>query len=328
VLGHRRPPLLLVPALPSAGRVTRNGVHLIDRGGRTEPLHQTEYAGDGVFAYSTARLLDWAEERSDGLFRASMGRELHLDELRSGGADSVAAALLDLSRAGRPAVLAPDAETEEDLATIAAGYAQAMRDGAVVVVRCAPAFAGILAGTAALGLASAPRTTGPLLVACGSYVPMSTRQLATLDAKHPGLLVEVDVEALAGSDADAEEDRAARAASATIASRGCAVLATPRERPEGMTLDAGRRVAEGLARAAGRIEPAPEVVIAKGGITSAITLLVGFRSSEADVVGPVLPGVSHWRAAIADRELDYLVVPGNVGDERLLLELVDLVREG
>jgi uncharacterized protein YgbK (DUF1537 family) len=156
---------------------------------------------------------------------------------------------------------------------------------------------------------------------------MSTRQLATLDAAYPGLLVEVDVEALAGSEADAEEDRAAQAASATIASEGCAVLATPRERPEGITLDAGRRVAEGMARAAGRIEPIPEVVIAKGGITSAVTLLVGFRSSEADVVGPVVPGVSHWRAAIDDGALDYLVVPGNVGDERLLAELVDLVRE-
>jgi uncharacterized protein YgbK (DUF1537 family) len=327
VLGRGRPPLLLVPALPSAGRVTREGVHLIDRGGRTEPLHQTEYASDGVFAYSTARLLEWAEERSDGLFPASAGRELHLDELRSGGADSVAAALVDLSRAGRPAVLAPDAETEEDLATIATGYAKAMRDGAVAVVRCAPAFAGILAGTAAPGLTRAPGTTGPLLVVCGSYVPMSTRQLATLDAAHPGLLVEVDVEVLVGSGAAAEEERAARAASATIASAGCAVLTTPRERPEGITLDAGRLVAEGMARVAGRIEPTPEVVIAKGGITSAVTLLVGFQSSEADVVGPVLPGVSHWRAATADGALDYLVVPGNVGDERLLVELVDLVRE-
>jgi hypothetical protein len=37
--------------------------------------------------------------------------------------------------------------------------------------------------------------------------------------------------------------------------------------------------------------------------------------------------VSHWRAAIDDGALDYLVVPGNVGDEGLLAELVDLVRE-
>ncbi len=40
----RVPPLLLVPALPSAGRVTVAGVHLIERDGRFMPLHETEYA--------------------------------------------------------------------------------------------------------------------------------------------------------------------------------------------------------------------------------------------------------------------------------------------
>ena len=49
-----------------------------------------------------------------------------------------------------------------------------------------------------------------------------------------------------------------------------------------------------------------------------MTLRVGFGVDEADVIGPVLPGVSHWRAGT----LDYLVVPGNVGDDDLLRELV------
>jgi uncharacterized protein YgbK (DUF1537 family) len=323
-LDRGRPPLLLVPALPSAGRVTRGGVHLIERGGLVQPLHETEYAGDGVFAYTSARLLEWAEERSGGLFAASEGRELHLDELRAGGADAVTAALRDLARARRPAVLAPDAETEEDLATIAAGYAAAVQDGADVLVRSAPAFAGILAGTAASGLVPTPTSDGRLLVVCGSWVPMSTRQLQALDAARPGLLVEVDVQVLAGPASQEEEERAARAASDAIARAGLAILATPRDRPEGTTqLDAGRRIAEGLARTAGRVEPTPDVVIAKGGITSAVTLLVGFGQSEADVLGPVLPGVSHWRSS-----LDYLVVPGNVGDERLLVDLVDRALTG
>lgn len=322
-LGGGRPPLLLVPALPSAGRVTREGVHLIERGGRVEPLHETEYARDGVFAYSSARLLEWAEERSGGLFPAGSGRELHLDALREGGADAVAAALAALSRVGRPAVLAPDAETEDDLATIAAGFATASLEGVEAVVRCAPAFAGILAGTTAPGPALMPTTDGPLLVVCGSYVPMSTRQLEALDAARPGVLVEVDVAALAGVDADDEVERAARAVSAALRRERVALLATQRGRPEGTSLAAGRRIADGLARAAGKVEPEPTVVVAKGGITSAVTLRVGFGSSEADVQGPVLPGVSHWRASRDGAPLDYLVVPGNVGDEQLLADLVD-----
>ena len=192
-----------------------------------------------------------------------------------------------------------------------------------MVVRCAPAFAGILAGTTAPGLVPMPRA------------PAAPRRLrlvrpdvdapaAALDDAHPGLLVEVDVRALAR---DSDHRRGGSTGGrrwhrTAIARHGLAMLATQRDRLEGTTLDAGERIAEGLARAAGRVDPAPDVVVAKGGITSAVTLLVGFGSSEADVLGPVLPGVSRWRVARDGGALDYLVVPGNVGDERLLVELV------
>ena len=109
------PVLLLVPALPSAGRITVGGVHLFDRDGRRTPLHETEYARDGVFAYASARLLEWADERSGGLFRAGAGRELHLDVLRSRGPAAVTEALLALAATGDPVVFAPDAETVDDL---------------------------------------------------------------------------------------------------------------------------------------------------------------------------------------------------------------------
>ena len=95
----RWPVLLLVPALPAAGRITVDGVHLFVRDGVPTPLHETEYANDGVFAYASARLLDWAEERSDGLFRAGDGAELSLAALRAGGPAVVSDALCELERA-------------------------------------------------------------------------------------------------------------------------------------------------------------------------------------------------------------------------------------
>jgi len=161
-----------------------------------------------------------------------------------------------------------------------------------------------------------------VLVLCGSYVPTPTRQLAALTALHPEALVEVDVGALASADADGEVARTAGAASEHLCRSGLAILATPRERPAGTTdLESGQRIAEGLARAAGSVEPRPGVVIAKGGITAAVTLLTGFGADEAEVIGPVVGGVSRWRAG----GLEYLVVPGNVGDDELLAELVDLM---
>ena len=320
----RMPPVLLVPALPGAGRVTVGGVHVLERDGRRVPLHETEYARDGVFAYADARVLAWAEERTGGLLRARDGRELHLEALRTGGPELVAAALRELEAAGRPAALVPDVEDVSDLELVAEGYAQALDDGVTAFVRCAPAFVGVLTGTAAVGPAPAPRVDRALVV-CGSYVPATTAQLRALAAAHPGTLVEVDVEALASAEPEPEVRRAAAAASSLLRAGSLAVLATPRTRPAGTeTLEAGARISAGLARAAGAVAPRPPCVVVKGGITSCVTLREGFGAAEADVLGPLLPGVSRWRAG----DLDYVVVPGNVGDEQLLADVVRSVLGG
>lgn len=85
VHGGREGVLVLVPALPAAGRVTVGGVHWLERAGTRVALGATEYARDRTFGYASSRLLDWAAERSGGHFRAADGRELHLDALRGAG---------------------------------------------------------------------------------------------------------------------------------------------------------------------------------------------------------------------------------------------------
>ncbi|MCY7303352.1 MAG: hypothetical protein LH654_10055 [Thermoleophilia bacterium] len=321
------PVLLLVPALPSAGRVTVGGVHLFERGGVRTPLHETEYARDGVFSYGSARLLDWAEERSGGLFAAAAGRELPLEQLRDGGSAAVAEAVSELAARGVPSVFAPDAETVDDLEVIAAGYCAAVAAGEAVIVRCAPTFAGVLAGTEATAPASFPDAGDGVLVVCGSYVAQTTRQLGRLISTWPHSLVEADVVALASAASDDEVARLAGEVSAGLRRNPVAVLATPRERPEGTTsLEAGERIAVNLARVVAALERRPSVLVVKGGITSAVTLGEGVGADEADVLGPVVPGVSLWAALWPDgKPLAYLVVPGNVGDDGLLDGLVDAI---
>ncbi len=323
-------PLLLVPALPSAGRVTVAGVHLLERDGSRLALHETEYAGDGVFAYSDARLLTWAEERTGGRLDADDGRELHLAELRSGGAERVAEVITELCALRRPAAFAPDAETIADLELIANGYARAAAAGARALIRCAPAFVGVLSGTTATAPAPTPRGEAGLLVVCGSYVPTSTGQLGRLVEEHPAALIEADVHALASAARDGEVARLGRKVSELLRNGGLAIIATPRERPDGLrTLSAGESIATGLAAAVAAVEPHPGVIVAKGGITSAVTLHDGVGADAADVIGPVMPGVSRWSASWSDgTPLDYLVVPGNVGDEELLASLVARILRG
>lgn len=321
------PVLLLVPALPAAGRVTVGGVHLLERDGTRTPLHDTEYARDPVLGYSDARLLYWAQERSRGYFAAGAGREVGLAQLRRDGGDAIAAAITHLTFAGRPAVCAPDAETAADLEAVAAGLRQVRAAGVPVVVRCGPTFVGVLSGALARGPAVTPSVTGGVLVVCGSFVTTATRQLAALEKGYPGSLIQADAAALASSDASPELGRLAGAVSSRLRRHRVAVLATPRNRPPAGDLDVQAKVAANLAGVLPLLDEPPELVIAKGGVTSAVTARVGLQARRADVIGPVAEGVGLWQVhRPGGGRLPYLVVPGNVGEDDLLARLVALVR--
>lgn len=318
--------LMLVPALPAAGRVTLDGVHRIERNGGSQPLHETEYARDGDFSYGSSRLLEWAEERTAGYFRAADGQELQLAELRAGGPDAVAAALSHTA-ARAPAVFAPDACTDDDLDLIAGGLRAALAGQTRVIVRCAPAFVARLAGSAAPGLVAAPRAHRGLLVACGSYVPTSTRQLRRLVDRHPGRLVELPTGALASADPERENaiERAVAAAAQRIDEGGVAIVATSRA-PDPRGLAFGERIADGLARVVAQLRSRVDVVLSKGGITSAINLRRGLGAESAQVIGPVVPGISLWQVMVPEGiPMSYVVFPGNVGGDDALVEVVDLL---
>jgi uncharacterized protein YgbK (DUF1537 family) len=322
------PPLLLVPALPAAGRVTIDGLHWLVRHGTRVPIGETEFAADATFGYRSSRLLDWADERSGGAFAAETGAELHLEALRGpGGADAVADALLTAAAIGAPSVVAPDAETDRDLQIITEGLRRAWRREPGIVVRCSPAFASALSGAGATGPAPLPRVERGLLVVVGSHVAMSSAQLAVLAARHPGSVVEVDAAALTGPYAEAAVERATAAARQLLERERLAVVATTREVTGGGLPD-GSRVARGVARIVDALRDASDVLVSKGGITSAINVRDGLHAERALVVGPVAPGVSLWHAHTnGGPPRPVIVFPGNVGDEDTLAGLVDDLME-
>lgn len=320
----RTPVLMLVPALPAAGRVTEGGVHYLRSDDQLVALDRTEYAGDGEFAYSSARLLDWAQERSRGFFPAAAGRELLLERLRTEGAGALAGALAELGARDAPAVLAVDSVTNEDLALVAAGLREAIEAGTEVIVRSAPAFVGVLSGAAAHAHEPLPAGASAVLVLCGSYVPTSTRQLARLTERRPESVVWVSAERLAGDDAKEEIAAAAAAAAARLEEGGLAVVATSRD-----VLDAADRVRSGAAIASGLaailalLRERTDVVVSKGGITSAVNVREGLDSGLAEVLGPVQDGVSLWSVDTPERSaLPFIVFPGNVGGDDALADLV------
>jgi uncharacterized protein YgbK (DUF1537 family) len=319
------PVLMLIPALPAAGRVTEGGIHYIEREGRRTPLAETEYARDPEFAYSSARLLTWAEERSGGRIPAARGRELHLGRLREAGPEAVVEALAELDEEGA-AALAVDAVDGGDLALIAAGLRLALADGAEVIVRCAPAFVGVYSGAAAEERVDPP-TAGPVLVLCGSHVPTSNRQLDVLLARRPDSVVWMRPEVLVGSDSGVEVAKAIDAASSRLASGGLAVVATERERyVNGDPVRAGAAIASGMAAVLAALRNEVGVVISKGGITSAVNVREGLAARIARVRGPLRDGVSLWIVDTPEQQAVPIVVfPGNVGGADELAEIVEQI---
>jgi uncharacterized protein YgbK (DUF1537 family) len=130
-------------------------------------------------------------------------------------------------------------------------------------------------------------------------------------------MVELDLDA-----ADPAADAAA-AVHARLRDGGAAVLSTPRRRASHRrTLDAGALVMEQLTSAVALAADGADVVIAKGGITSAEVMRRGLGAVTAQVVGPLEPAGVLLRAG-GEAGKPYVVVPGNVGGPELLRSLVE-----
>lgn len=319
--------LLLVPSMPHAGRVTLGGVHYLQRDGRRIPLHETEYAHDRAFGYADARLAQWAQDRSEGLFPAAAAVEIELTALRRDGAAGVADAL---GAAIAPAVCVPDVETDDDLAVLADGVRLAEQRGAHVLTRCAPPFAAVLGGCLATGYAPPPTAVDGLLVVCGSYVATTTRQLAHLTAAYPRCLVEADIDALAACDPAGALAHLAGEVDRRLARDGLAVLATARGEPAAdATAERSERIARNLAGVVPLLRARPDVVLTKGGITGAVTVQEGLRAAAARVLGPIAPGVVQWLVDTPWRPaMPVVVFPGNLGDDAALLDTVRAILDG
>ncbi|RWZ58511.1 hypothetical protein ELQ92_14525 [Labedella populi] len=308
--------MLFVPAFPDGGRTTIDGVHLVRLNGETVPAHETEYADDPVFPFSTAVLVDYVAEKS-----SRRAVPVALDVVRSGRfAEALVAA-----PAG--SVVVPDAENGEDIAAIAHGVDTATQAGVRIVVRSAAPLAAALAGVTSAGLLPVPLVPEPrpTLLVCGSHTAGATAQLApVVDAWGAPAIIDT---AHALGDPSAAGRRAAESIREQLDARLLGIVTTERVRSrEHGTLDHGERVMAALTTAVRSVLPAVDVVVSKGGITSAEVARTGIGASSAVVLGQVLPGVSVWSMTTHDgREVLYVVVPGNVGERDTLERVLEAV---
>lgn len=305
--------MLFVPAFPDGGRTTLDGIHRVRVGGVDKPAHESEYADDPVFPFTSSVLTEYIAEKSD-----RSGIAVPLSVVRSGGLAEV------LSTAPAGAVVTPDAVTDTDVDAIALAVNIAGASGRRVIVRSASPLAAELAGVTSHGLLATPLadTAGQVLLVCGSHTKGATAQLAPIEAAWGSPIVVSTDDAL--SDPLAAARSAADSAAGSLRKGRVAVLTSERVRSsQHGTLDHGEKVMTALTTAVETVLPLVSVVVAKGGITSAEVARTGIGATSARVLGQVLPGVSVWRMTDrADRELTYVVVPGNVGDVNTLSRIL------
>lgn len=308
--------MLFVPAFPDGGRTTRDGVHYVRIGDAEIPAHESEYAADPVFPFTTGVLADYVAEKSDRTaVTASLAdvREGHFAEM--------------LAAAPAGSVVVPDAVTNADVRLIAEAADQAARAGKQVVVRSASPLAAELAGVVSDGLLDAAQLAGdgPVLLACGSHTAGASAQLAGVVDRFGEPATVSTAEAL--QDPAAAGHAAAATAGSALAHRPLAFVMTERTRSvQHGTLDHGEKVMAALTTAVADLQPHVNTVIAKGGITSAEVATSGIGATRARVLGQVLPGVSVWEMAGRDgRTIRYVVVPGNVGGPDTLVRILDAV---
>jgi uncharacterized protein YgbK (DUF1537 family) len=341
---------LLVPAFLEGGRTTVDGVHRLQ--GR--PVHESPFARDGLFGYSSSYLPEWVAEKSTGRIPAAAVPCIGLAELEGDG-DGLDRRLAGLAG---PAPVAVDAERPRHLEALAAAVGRLMAPAGAPGDGRPRRFlfqsaASLIQALAALppqplsptGLAdlrrwsaaaASPGVPLPGLVLVGSHVALADRKLERLLAEPGCGGVELEVATVARVLEGPEPERLLASLEQAWRSRLLAVLEEGRtpvlftSRGECRCRHAGERRALGLAlarlmaRLGAGLAPGLGYLISKGGITTHTLLAEGLDLAMVTLQGQLMPGLSMVLAAPAPAPglapLPVLTFPGNLGDDDTLLE--------
>lgn len=327
-LGQQVDATLIIPFFLEGGRFTINDVHYVAEGDQLVPAAATPFARDAAFGYRNSDLRAWVEEKTGGRVAAAAVASISIDDVRLGGADTVAQKLLTLS-AG--AVCIVNCADTRDMEVFVSGLLKAEAAGRHFLYRTAATFVQVRAGLAprppltAADLAL-PVTGGGLIVV-GSYVPKSTAQLNALLAQPDLAQVEINVDALLDDGQQAGEVARTIAVTTEALQRGQDVVVyTSRRLITGAdavsSLAIGQRVSTSLVALVQGLGVRPRYLIAKGGITSSDLATKALGVKRALVRGQILPGIPLWEMGAESRYpgLIYVVFPGNVGGDDALVQ--------
>lgn len=312
----------MVPAFFEGGRITRDSIHYLIIDGKPVPTHETEFAMDSVFGYSTSYLPDYVEEKTAGRIKAAQVQRFLLDDVRSDVSDR----LLAMKDNACGVV---DCEQQSDLDRFSEQIQTAAEQGKRFLFRSA---ASLLTSLAKLPpqqidadhMASYVRDGRAGAVVVGSHVKKTTSQLNELLKQETIVSVEVDVERIP-DDVPALLEETVKAATDAHERNETPVIFTSRTEKtfadQQTRLAFGEQVSSFLMDVVRNLPPSIGFLISKGGITSNDVLSDGLALRTSRVVGQILAGCSVVRCPAEHPRypnLPVVIFPGNVGDEHAL----------
>jgi uncharacterized protein YgbK (DUF1537 family) len=352
VLGDPVDGVVICPAYIEPGRVTVDSVHWMRTNEGMIGVADSEFARDASFGYRNSDLRDWVEEKTHGRVPRSSVATITLTDIRSGGPARVQDILAGLTD-GQPVVV--DAAEDADLQVVVLALVRAEAAGKRFVYRTGPSFVRARCGQRATpaidagrlrAIAAQPDPALPDdrpnvshgLIAVGSHVGLTTRQLDQLRAAGHILELELNVPTLLEPSTRDQHvsEIAAEAArllqdntmDSDVVIRTSRTLVTGSDATDSLVI--ARTVSAALVGTVREVVALvrPAFVLAKGGITSSDTATEGLAIRRAWSRGTMLPGiVSLWEPVDGPaRGIPYIVFAGNVGDDHALAEVVATLR--
>lgn len=314
---------LLVPAFPASGRVTVDGVQLLEG----VPLERTDLAFDPIWPMTTGLVADIVAAQSNVAVRHVPIRQVTQTMLTA-----------DLMAGNEPVVLC-DALDENHLEDIAGAAAEAHRRDTTVWVSVDPGPTGALLASA-LNLRGESGARGPLLTVAGSHTELTRRQLDAVARTGPARYVEIDTPRFTDA-GDTHADEVARELTEHLATASFPEVVilrtvTPAADLEKLSPNARRHLPERLAELVAEVLNDIEVSEGAHALPSGLYLTGSDVASAMldelgvhafDVGGEVIPMAIY--GALSGGSLDGTPVAakgGLVGDETTALECLGKLR--
>ncbi|WP_129730815.1 four-carbon acid sugar kinase family protein [Ectobacillus funiculus] len=327
---------VILPFFKEGGRFTIDNIHYVQYDEYLVPAGETEFAKDRTFGYTKSHLGEWAEEKSNGEYKAENMTYISLDSLRALDVETIEQQLLKVENFNKVIVNAVD---YADVKIFTIALIRAMNKGKNFMFRSAAALTKVIGGVSDKNLLTREEimsedTNNGGLVIIGSHVKKTTEQFEELKNSDTVEFIEFNVHLVL--EPEKFEEELARVIAMTnkliIEGKNVAVY-TRRER---LDLGEGKKeeelklsvkISDAVTSIVKRLEVRPSYIIAKGGITSSDVGTNGLEVKRATVAGQIRPGIPVWTTGSESKfpGISYVIFPGNVGTKTDLREVVEML---